>query len=45
MKRLLCKLWHQKWYKINLRGKWSNHMVCQKCGREFSIDRYSTGAK
>jgi len=36
---------HNKYYGLKLRGRVLDHLQCSKCGREFTNDRYSTGAK
>ncbi len=41
----ICILSHSKHYKIKLKGRVLNHVKCDKCGREYEYDRYSTGPK
>ncbi len=45
MRWLICILSHRNSYRLKIRGKYSDHMICDKCGREISKDRYSTGPK
>lgn len=43
--KIICIISHNKWHKLKMRGRVLNHLQCDKCGREFTYDRYSTGAK
>ncbi len=42
---IICFFTHNKYYKIELKGRVLDHLQCSKCGREFTRDRYSTGPK
>ncbi len=45
LNNIICIVNHKKWYKIKMSGRVLDHMMCSKCGREFTTDRYSTGPR
>ena len=45
LNNIICMISHSKWHKLKMKGRVLDHVQCDKCGREFTNDRYSTGAK
>ena len=45
LNNIVCMISHNKWHKLKMKGRVLDHLQCDKCGREFTNDRYSTGSK